>query len=52
MNESEENKENNITNEKLRYYEKFKDFDSYNDYVINMDNNGKLLAQNIDNENN
>ena len=52
MNESEENKENNITNEKLRYYEKFKDFDSYNDYVINMDNNGKLCPQNIDNENN
>jgi hypothetical protein len=27
INGSEENKENNITNEKLRYYEKFKDFD-------------------------
>ena len=52
INESEENKENNITNEKLRYYEKFKDFDSYNDYVINIDNNGNLLSQNIDNENN
>ena len=48
-NYSEENKENKITNEKMKYYEKFKDFDSYNDYIINMDNSGYLISQKNDN---
>ena len=52
INKSEENKENNLTYKKLRYFEKFKDFDSYNYYAINMDNNDKLFSQNIVNENN
>ena len=43
-NDSEENKDNRITNAKMKYYEKFKDFDSYNDYIINMDNSGFLSS--------
>lgn len=50
-NDSEENKENKITNAKIKYYEKFKDFDSYNDYIINMDNSGYLVSNNNDNDN-
>ena len=30
----------------MQYYEKFKDFDSYNDYIINMDNSNYLSSQN------
>ena len=33
----------------MKYYEKFKDFDSYNDYIINMDNSGYLISQKNDN---
>jgi pSer/pThr/pTyr-binding forkhead associated (FHA) protein len=43
--DSVDNKDNEITNEKMQYYEKFKDFDSYNDFVINMDNSNYLLSQ-------
>jgi hypothetical protein len=43
-NDSEENKDNRITNAKMKYYEKFKDFDSYNDYIINMDNSGFISS--------
>ncbi len=43
------NKDKRITNEKMKYYEKFKDFDSYNDYVINMDNSEFCISQNNEN---
>jgi hypothetical protein len=45
----EDNNKDRITNEKMKYYEKFKDFDSYNDYVINMDNSEYAISQNNDN---
>ena len=41
-----EDKENKVTNARIKYYEKFKDFDSYNDYVINMDDSGYLVSNN------
>ena len=49
INDSDD-KENNMTNAKIKYFEKFKDFDSYNDYVINMDNSGYLLSNNNNKE--
>ena len=45
----EDNNKDRITNEKMKYYEKFKDFDSYNDYVINMDNSEFVISQNNEN---
>ena len=44
--DSIDNKENELTLAKMQYYEKFKDFDSYNDFIINMDNSNYLLSQN------
>ena len=44
--DSIDNKENELTLAKMQYYEKFKDFDSYNDYIINMDNSNYLSSQN------
>ena len=34
----------------MKYYEKFKDFDSYNDFIINMDKNGYLCSSNDNND--
>ena len=51
--DSEKNKENKITNAKMKYCEKFKDFDSYNDYIINMDNScclSSIRKDNVDNK--
>ena len=39
---NEDNKESTEENFKIKYFEKFEDYDSYNDYIINMDDDKYL----------